>query len=131
MAEAELDALPRDTARAVRQLADYQWRSPEACAAYEQIQDMLRSEVLDAQFAGMRDALQNATPEDLQRIREMMSALNDMLDADARGEHTQDQFDQFMQQYGDFFPENPTEPRRTGRLAGASRGGGPAADRTP
>ena len=68
---------------------------------------MLRQEVLDAQFAGMRDALQNATPEDLQRIREMMSALNDMLDADARGEHTQDQFDQFMQQYGDFFPENP------------------------
>jgi uncharacterized protein with von Willebrand factor type A (vWA) domain len=30
MAEAELDALPSDTARAVRQLADYQWRSPEA-----------------------------------------------------------------------------------------------------
>ena len=107
MAEAELDALPRDTARAVRQLADYQWRSPEARAAYEQIQDMLRQEVLDAQFAGMRNALQNATPEDLQRIRDMMSALNDMLDADARGEHTDEQFDQFMQQFGDFFPENP------------------------
>ena len=107
MAEAELDALPSDTARAVRQLADYQWRSPEARQAYEQIQDLLRSEVLDAQFSGMRDALQNASPEDLERIRQMMSALNDMLDADARGEHTQEQFDAFMQQYGDFFPENP------------------------
>jgi uncharacterized protein with von Willebrand factor type A (vWA) domain len=30
-----------------------------------------------------------------------------MLDADARGEHTQEQFDEFMQRYGDFFPENP------------------------
>src|SRR3954471_14854883 len=50
MAEAELDALPQDTARAVRQLADYQWRSPEASQAYEQIQELLRSEVLDAQF---------------------------------------------------------------------------------
>jgi uncharacterized protein with von Willebrand factor type A (vWA) domain len=30
-----------------------------------------------------------------------------MLDADARGEHTQQQFDEFMNQYGDFFPENP------------------------
>jgi uncharacterized protein with von Willebrand factor type A (vWA) domain len=107
MAEAELDALPNDTSRAARQLADYQWRSPEARQTYEQIQDLLRSEVLDAQFAGMRNALQNATPEDLERIRQMMSALNDMLDADARGEHTQDQFDEFMQQYGDFFPENP------------------------
>ena len=60
MAEAELDALPRDTARAVRQLSDYQWRSDEARQTYEQIQDMLRDEVLDAQFAGMRDALENA-----------------------------------------------------------------------
>jgi uncharacterized protein with von Willebrand factor type A (vWA) domain len=107
MAEAELDALPSDTARAVRQLSDYQWRSAQAREKYEQIQELLRSEVLDAQFAGMRDALQNATPEDLARIREMMAALNDMLDADARGEHTQEQFDEFMQQYGEFFPEQP------------------------
>ena len=107
MAEAELDALPHDTARAVRQLSDYQWRSPEAREKYQQIQDLLRSEVLDAQFAGMRDALANATPEDLQRVREMMQALNDMLDADARGEHTPEQFAQFLERYGDFFPENP------------------------
>ncbi|MDQ2750030.1 MAG: VWA domain-containing protein [Actinomycetota bacterium] len=107
MAELELDSLPSDTARAVRQLADYQWRAAEARATYEQIQELLRSEVLDAQFAGMRDALQSATPEDLARVREMMAALNGMLDADARGEHTQDQFDRFMDQYGDFFPEQP------------------------
>jgi uncharacterized protein with von Willebrand factor type A (vWA) domain len=107
MAEAELDALPDDTARAVRQLADYQWRSPEARAAYQQIEQLLRDEVLDAQFAGMRNALQHATPEALARIREMMTALNDMLDAHARGEHTQEQFDEFMSKYGDFFPENP------------------------
>ena len=109
MAEAELDNLPSDTARAVRQLAEYQWRSDDARLAYQQIQDMLRDEVLDAQFAGMRQALQNATPEDMGRIRDMLSALNDMLDADARGEHTQKQFDQFMQQYGDFFPESPRD----------------------
>jgi uncharacterized protein with von Willebrand factor type A (vWA) domain len=32
-----------------------------------------------------------------------------MLDADARGEHTQEQFDEFMQQYGEFFPEQPKD----------------------
>ena len=74
---------------------------------YQQIKDMLQSEVLDAQFAGLRDSLQNATPQDMARIKEMMHALNEMLDADARGEHTQQQFDQFMQQYGEFFPDNP------------------------
>jgi len=36
-----------------------------------------------------------------------MSDLNDMLDRDARGEHTQEDFDQFMQKYRDMFPENP------------------------
>src|SRR6266545_1148933 len=52
LAEAELDQLPGDTARAVRQLADYQWRSPEAAATYQQIRDLLRREVLDTQFRG-------------------------------------------------------------------------------
>jgi uncharacterized protein with von Willebrand factor type A (vWA) domain len=107
LAEAELDALPRDTARAVRELSDYRWRSPEAQQAYEEIQDLLRREVLDSQFRGMKQALEGADAESMQRVREMMSALNDMLDADARGEDTSEQFDQFMEQYGDFFPDNP------------------------
>jgi uncharacterized protein with von Willebrand factor type A (vWA) domain len=107
LAEAELDALPRDTARAVRELSDYGWRSPEAQAAYDEIQDRLRREVLDSQFRGMKQALEGADQESMQRVREMLSALNDMLDADARGEDTSQQFDQFMEQYGDFFPDNP------------------------
>ncbi len=109
LAEAELDALPSETSRAVRELAEYGWRSPEAARKFQEIQDLLRSEVLDAQFAGLRQAMQNATPQDLARVREMMGALNDLLDADARGEHTAEQFAQFMQRYGDFFPENPKD----------------------
>jgi uncharacterized protein with von Willebrand factor type A (vWA) domain len=105
--EARLDALPSDTARAVRELADYQWRSPEAQQAYDEIQDLLRREVLDSQFRGMKDALQDADPQAMQRVKDMMSALNDMLDADARGEDTSQQFAEFMQNYGDFFPDNP------------------------
>ena len=107
LAEAELDQLPTETATAIRQLADYQWRSPEAAATYEQIRDLLRREVLDSQFRGMRDALAGASPEELQRIRDMLADLNAMLEADARGEDTSRQFDEFMDRYGDMFPENP------------------------
>ncbi|HWA65204.1 MAG TPA: hypothetical protein VG899_02395 [Mycobacteriales bacterium] len=107
LAEAELDALPQQTARAVRELSDYQWRSPEARAAYDEIQQLLRSEVLDSQFRGMKQALQNGDPETQQRIKDMLGALNDMLDADARGEDVSQQFEQFMQNYGEFFPDNP------------------------
>ncbi|HST63794.1 MAG TPA: VWA domain-containing protein [Mycobacteriales bacterium] len=106
-AEAQLDNLPNDPARAVRELSEYQWRSDEARQAYEEIKDLLRREVLDSQFRGMRDALQGATAEDIARVREMVAALNEMLEADARGEHTQEQFDSFMEQYGEFFPERP------------------------
>ena len=107
LAEAELDALPTDTARAVRELQDYQWRSPEAREAYDQIQDLLRREVLDSQFRGMKQALEGATPEDMQRVKDMLADLNAMLAADARGEHTQADFDAFMAEYGDFFPSAP------------------------
>lgn len=107
LAESELDALPSDTARAVRELADYSWRSPQAAADYQQISELLRSQVLDAQFAGLRDALANPDPQAMQQIRQMLDDLNEMLDADARGEHTQADFDRFMAQHGQFFPENP------------------------
>src|SRR5918993_2592031 len=58
LAEAELDALPQDTAGAVRALKDHSWRSPEAAQAYQQIQQLLRQEVLDSSFQGMKQALQ-------------------------------------------------------------------------
>jgi uncharacterized protein with von Willebrand factor type A (vWA) domain len=107
MREAELDALPADTAQAVRRLADYEWRSPEARETFQELQDLLRRDVLDAQFRGMKQALENPDPQAMQRIKEMMGALNEMLDKDARGEHTQEDFDRFMREYGDFFPDNP------------------------
>ena len=105
--EAELDALPSDTSQAIRQLADYEWRSPEAREKFEQLRDLLRREVLDSQFRGMKQALENPDPAAMQRVKDMLADLRQMLDADTRGEHTQADFDQFMAQYGDMFPDNP------------------------
>src|SRR5579859_2043426 len=107
MRETDLDSLPADTAQAIRRLADYDWRSPAARQTFEQLRQLLRSEVLDSQFRGMRQALQNPDPQAMERIKDMLGDLNEMLAADARGEHTQDDFDQFMSRYGDLFPDNP------------------------
>ncbi len=105
--EAELDALSQDTATAIRQLADYQWRSQAAAQTFEQLKDLLRREVLDSQFRGIKDAMSASDAGDMQRVKEMMAALTTMIEADARGEHTQQDFDAFMEQYGEFFPESP------------------------
>ncbi|REE96103.1 hypothetical protein [Thermomonospora umbrina] len=107
--EAELDTLPDDTAQAIRRLSDYGWRSDAARATFEQLKDLLRRDVLDAQFQGMRDALADPDPRAMERVKDMMAALNAMLDADARGEHTQDDFDAFMREYGDLFPDRPRD----------------------
>jgi uncharacterized protein with von Willebrand factor type A (vWA) domain len=108
MREAELDSLPGDTAQAIRRLADYQWRSPAARDTFGKLKDLLRREVLDSQFRGMKQALQGGPDgEAMQQVRDMVAALNEMLEADARGEHTQKDFDRFMSEYGELFPDNP------------------------
>ena len=107
MRELELDTLPDDTARAVQALKPYEWRSDDAREAYEAIDDLLRREVLDSQFTGMKSALEHAAPEDLQAVKDMLADLNAMLGADARGEHTQEAFDEFMGRHGEFFPSSP------------------------
>src|SRR5437899_4940677 len=55
----------------------------------------------------MKQALEGADPEAQQRVKDMLADLNAMLEADARGEHTQQDFDDFMEKYGDFFPDEP------------------------
>ncbi|MGH3425385.1 MAG: hypothetical protein ACRDO8_11680, partial [Nocardioidaceae bacterium] len=113
LAEMELDSVPDDTASAVRELASYDWQSDEARQIYDRIKDMLRSEVLDAQFAGMRQALSGQAGSDqseaMDRVRDMLADLNALLAAHARGEDTSERFEEFMDKHGDFFPEQPRD----------------------
>jgi uncharacterized protein with von Willebrand factor type A (vWA) domain len=106
-AEMRLENLPPSTAAAVSELSDYSWRSREAREDYEKIKDLLGRELLDQRFAGLKNALKNATDEDRAAVNEMLRDLNDLLEAHRRGEDTQQQFDEFMDKHGDFFPENP------------------------
>jgi uncharacterized protein with von Willebrand factor type A (vWA) domain len=106
-AEAMLDNLPRSTARAVEELAGYDWASDEARRLYQQILDGLRRDVLEQRFAGLRDALRDADPAAQRRLAEMLHDLNDLLSRHARGEDTTDAFAEFMRRHGDLFPEKP------------------------
>ena len=109
LAESELAGLPPDTAGAVRELASYDWHSEQARKGYEDIQAMLRSEVLDAQFAGMKQALSGQDPAASQAVRDMLADLNRLLAAHAAGQDTTEQFAEFMERHGDFFPEAPRD----------------------
>ncbi|MEV0838113.1 VWA domain-containing protein [Actinocatenispora sera] len=106
--EMQLDALPSDTAGAVRELAGYDWRSAEGAAAYAEIQRLLGRELLDQRFAGIRDAMRQVTDADVARVADMLADLNALLSAHARNEPDIDRrFAEFMDKHGEFFPERP------------------------
>jgi uncharacterized protein with von Willebrand factor type A (vWA) domain len=105
--EMQLENLPPNTAAAVSELSSYDWQSREAREDYEKIKDLLGRELLDQRFAGMKQALENATDEDRAAINEMLGDLNELLEKRSRGEDSQEDFDEFMAKHGDFFPENP------------------------
>ncbi|CPR11609.1 von Willebrand factor, type A [Mycobacterium bohemicum DSM 44277] len=107
--ELQLDALPASPAKAVQELSEYNWRSAEAREKYEQIKDLLGREMLDQRFAGMKQALEGATEEDRQRVKDMLDDLNELLDKHGRGEDTAEDFQNFMDKHGEFFPENPRD----------------------
>jgi len=107
LAELQLDNLPPSPAAAVNELSGYQWQSSEARADYERIKDLLGRELLDQRFAGMKQALENATDADREAVNEMLDDLNALLEAHARGEDTDQQFADFMAKHGDLFPEDP------------------------
>ncbi|MEW2381497.1 VWA domain-containing protein [Micromonospora sp. NPDC047707] len=109
-AEAVLDNLPRSTARAVEELAGYEWASAEARATYQRILGGLRDDVLGQRFAGLRDAVRaSADPAAQQRLAELMRDLNELLARHARAEDTTDAFAEFMRRHGEFFPEQPRD----------------------
>ena len=106
--ELQMDALPPDAAGQVSELANYDWQSQDARETFEQIQNVLGEEMLEQRFEGMKEALQQTTPEDVERVREMLDDLSNLLAAHARGDSDVPQkFDDFMARHGEFFPENP------------------------
>ena len=105
--EARLGLLPDSTAQAVRELSDYDWKSAQAQKTYEQIRELLQQQVLDAQFRGMREALQQQDPAGMQRMKDAIADLNQLLEKRAAGTDTEQEFRDFMDKHGELFPDQP------------------------
>ena len=101
----ELDMLPPDLAGQVRSLEQHDFVSPEAERRFEELTERLRQQLMQQYVDQLSGAVQDMSPEDMARMKDMMAALNEMLEQRARGEEPD--FEAFMAEYGDFFPENP------------------------
>jgi len=100
-----LDMLPDDLAGKVSELQHYDFQSKDAQQRFEQLMEKLREQLMQQHLDQVSSAMQNMSPEDMARMKDMMAALNEMLERRKNGEDPQ--FEEFMKQFGDFFPENP------------------------
>jgi len=100
--EQKLDAIPPDPAGRLRDLQQYDFVSPEAKQKFDELLVSLRQQMMQPMFNSLQQAMQNMSPQDLARTREMMQDLNRMLRQKAEGEEPD--FDAFMAKWGQHFP---------------------------
>jgi uncharacterized protein with von Willebrand factor type A (vWA) domain len=101
----ELDLLPDDLAGQVQSLQHYDFMDDAARQHFEELMEKLRDQLMQSFFNQMSEGMQNMTPEQMARMKDMLAELNQMLEQRERGEEPD--FAKFMEQYGDFFPGNP------------------------
>ena len=100
-----LDMLPDDLAGKVSELQHYDFQSKDAQQRFEQLMEKLREQLMQQHLDQVSSTMQNMSAEDMARMKDMMAALNEMLERRKNGEDPQ--FEEFMKKFGDFFPENP------------------------
>ncbi|MFZ9483122.1 MAG: VWA domain-containing protein [Ilumatobacteraceae bacterium] len=100
-----LDMLPDDLAGKVRELGSYDFESDDARRRFDELVERLRQQMMQQVVDQMSSAVQDMSPEQMQRTKEMLSALNEMIERRENGDDPG--FEKFMEEYGDFFPENP------------------------
>jgi len=105
MKNMELDMLPPDLAGQVKALQNYDFESEAARQQFEELMDRLREQLMQQQLDQIAEGVNDMSPEDMQRMKDMLAELNHMLEQRAAGEEPD--FDGFMERFGASFPENP------------------------
>ncbi|NWJ48061.1 MAG: VWA domain-containing protein [Chloroflexi bacterium] len=94
--------MPKDPGGQLRKLSDYEFMDADARQEFQELMQMIQQQILGSYFQGMKQAMENITPEDMNQMREMVQDLNQMLQDRAQGKEPK--FQQFMQKWGQFFP---------------------------
>ena len=138
----ERKQLARDLGRRRRAFAEMQHRQPAAqpgrrgqragrlrlaqprgaASDYEQIKDLLGRELLDQRFAGMKQALENATDEDRAAVkRDARATSTTCWTSTARGEDTERRTSRVHGPARRLLPREPADDRRADRRARPAR----------
>ena len=103
----KLDDLPEGVGGQIGELMEYDFMDPEAQQKFQELLDMLKSQMAQNMGQQMRDQMEGMTPEQMAAMAEMMRQLNEMMRDKLQGREPN--FDQFMQQFGSMFGDNPPQ----------------------
>jgi len=102
-----LDALPEDVAGRIRELESYEFLDPDAQRKFLELLDELRRAMANSFFKNIENMVNNISDGDIERMKDMVQALNEMLVKKIAGEDPG--FEEFMQKFGDMFGDTPSQ----------------------
>lgn len=105
----ELDALPSDPFGQVSALRDSEWFDSQAGQEFAELLRQLRADVAQATFGQLAAGLANLQPGDVERMRQMLGELNDLIERHQRGEDVAQDYDRFRERYRDELSEMGAE----------------------
>ncbi|MFW6093583.1 MAG: VWA domain-containing protein, partial [Pseudomonadota bacterium] len=103
----QLDGLPEDLPARIRALEKYEFLDPDAQRKFLELLNELRQGMASSFFNDVENMIRNMSDGDIERMKEMLSALNDMLVKRIAGEDPG--FDEFMDEFGDMFGDDPPQ----------------------
>jgi uncharacterized protein with von Willebrand factor type A (vWA) domain len=102
----QLEALPPEPASAISELNRYEFLDQQAAQEFRELVEELRRQFAESHLQQLGEGLQQMGPEQMAQMRQMVRDLNQMLERRLRGEDPQ--FQQFMDRWGNLFPERPS-----------------------
>ena len=102
-----LEGLPPDVGGQVKELQNYEFMDPEAQHKFQELMEMLKKAMTETFFKDLHEQIASLSPEDMERMKQMVRDLNQMLSEKLAG--GEPDFDRFMEQYGDLFGPNPPQ----------------------
>ncbi|GIT39129.1 MAG: hypothetical protein Ct9H300mP8_03250 [Gammaproteobacteria bacterium] len=100
-----LDELPNDPAGKMKALETYEFLNPDAQRKYLELLNELRKAMAQTFFQNVENMVKDLSDGDIERMKDMVQAMNDMLVKKIAGEDPK--FEDFMDKFGDMFGDNP------------------------
>ena len=107
-----LDAMPDNAAGMMQELEKYEFLNPEAQRRYIKLLNQLRRAMTQSFFDDIEKMVNNMSPGDIERMKDMLKDLNGLLSKKAKGvdpDAMKSFFRDFMDKYGDMFGDSPPQ----------------------